>query len=71
MSVGSGGRPNEGSYSIVEDSGGSDTEGLTDLEINHQRDTTILMLQRISDRLVAIETLQNQRAERIDTINYR
>nr|XP_027230914.1 fibrinogen C domain-containing protein 1-like isoform X1 [Penaeus vannamei] len=34
-------------------------------------DTIILLLQRLSDRQAAFETLQGQRAERIDNINYR
>ncbi|XP_071530902.1 uncharacterized protein [Panulirus ornatus] len=65
-------QPNGGSYSTVGDGDSNVTEGVSDLDVtHHQMDTTILLLQRISDRLAASETLQNQRAEIIDLINYR
>ncbi|KAK7021048.1 hypothetical protein SK128_007162 [Halocaridina rubra] len=45
---------------------------MPDAEIaRRQMDTIILLLQRLSDRLAALETLQSQRGERIDTIHYR
>ncbi|XP_076046815.1 angiopoietin-4-like [Oratosquilla oratoria] len=39
--------------------------------IRRQMDTLILLLQRVSDRLTSLETLQGQMNERVDTINYR
>ncbi|XP_069173761.1 fibrinogen C domain-containing protein 1 isoform X1 [Procambarus clarkii] len=69
---GGGGRQHEGTYSNVATGDRISTGSLPESDISrHQMDTTILLLQRLSDRLTATETLQNQRAERIDTINYR
>nr|XP_053628103.1 angiopoietin-4-like [Cherax quadricarinatus] len=71
-SDGAGARQQESSYSIAATGEGSSTGSQSELELSRrQMDTTILLLQRLSDRLTATETLQNQRAERIDTINYR
>ncbi|XP_042228703.1 angiopoietin-4-like isoform X2 [Homarus americanus] len=69
---GSSGRQYESDSSSTGAGDGGDTRRLPDTEISRrQMDTTILLLQRLSDRLTSIDTLQSQRAERIDTINYR
>lgn len=45
---------------------------MADSEIERrQMDTIILLLQRLSDRLTVLETLQIQRGERMDTVHYR
>ncbi|XP_066971703.1 fibrinogen C domain-containing protein 1-like isoform X2 [Macrobrachium rosenbergii] len=46
--------------------------GAAESEISRrQMDTIILLLQRLSDRLASLETIQNQRGERLDTVHYR
>lgn len=42
----------------------------TDLS-QRQTGAILLLLQRLSERLAGLETLQRQQAERIDNINYR
>ncbi|XP_068211643.1 fibrinogen C domain-containing protein 1-like [Palaemon carinicauda] len=55
-----------GSLGIAEGSFGSESEAS-----RRQMDTIILLLQRLSDRLASLETIQNQRGERLDTVHYR
>ncbi|CAL4135306.1 unnamed protein product, partial [Meganyctiphanes norvegica] len=49
---------------------GQSTPGEPGVQLG-QMQTVLLLLQRVSDRLTVFETLNNQRAERIDSIHYR